>query len=172
MKPTEVVQIDTARGYAAWARGYDAQDNPMIAAVERYLDRHRLPFPGARVLDVGCGTGRTMARALTEGAASVTGLDASQEMLALARERLAVPAREGRVTLLNADLARPWPKLASVPGWPVSLAVRPRRSAAWRGVRTGFCDSNAAMEPATSGALAEVPSTVTRWPSSHAVCTP
>ena len=113
MKPAEVVQIDTARGYAAWASGYDAQDNPISAAVERYLDRHRLPFPGARVLDVGCGTGRTMARALTEGAASVTGIDASQEMLALARKRLAALAREGRVTLLNADLARPWPKLAS-----------------------------------------------------------
>ena len=113
MKPANTLQVDVGAGYAAWASGYDAQDNPMIAAVERYLDRHALPFRGARVLDIGCGTGRTMARALAEGAASVTGLDASPEMLARARNRLAEPAARGRVTLLQADLAQSWPRTSN-----------------------------------------------------------
>ncbi len=113
MKPANTLEVDVGAGYAAWAAGYDAQDNPMIAAVERYLDRHALPFRGARVLDIGCGTGRTMARALAEGAASATGLDASPEMLARARNRLAESAARGRVTLLQADLAQSWPSLAT-----------------------------------------------------------
>jgi demethylmenaquinone methyltransferase/2-methoxy-6-polyprenyl-1,4-benzoquinol methylase len=42
---------------------------------------------GARVLEVGCGTGAVTAR-LVEGGASVTALDQSAEMLARARDRL------------------------------------------------------------------------------------
>lgn len=41
--------------------------------------------PGARVLDVGCGTGLPTARQLTEDGITVTGIDISPVMLALAR---------------------------------------------------------------------------------------
>jgi len=41
--------------------------------------------PGARVLDVGCGTGLPTARQLVEFGAAVTGIDISPVMLALAR---------------------------------------------------------------------------------------
>ncbi len=108
MKPSDIIEIDTSGGYDAWAAGYDAQDNPMIAAVERHLDTHRLPVAGARVLDIGCGTGRTIARTLTEGAAFVLGIDASPKMLARAAERLAVPIAAGRTALMQIDIARPW----------------------------------------------------------------
>jgi ubiquinone/menaquinone biosynthesis C-methylase UbiE len=104
-----IIDIDVRAGYAAWAEGYDAQDNPMIAAVERHLDADPLPFAGARVLDIGCGTGRLLGRALAGGAASVTGIDGSSEMLARARRRLAREAADGRATLVDADLLAPWP---------------------------------------------------------------
>jgi SAM-dependent methyltransferase len=54
---------------------------------------------GQRVLDLGCGTGR-LSRALAEdGLARVWGVDASPEMLAVARARLpdSVGLKEGRV---------------------------------------------------------------------------
>lgn len=41
--------------------------------------------PGARVLDVGCGTGEPTVRQLTAGGLRVTGVDLSDVMLALAR---------------------------------------------------------------------------------------
>ena len=44
----------------------------------------RLP-PGARVLDVGCGTGLPTARQLTDAGYEVTGIDISDGMLQLAR---------------------------------------------------------------------------------------
>ena len=42
---------------------------------------------GARVLDAGCGTGRLAAELADSGAARVWGVDASPEMLAVAREK-------------------------------------------------------------------------------------
>lgn len=103
-----LVETDVAAGYDAWAAGYDAQDNPMIAAVDRHLAACPLPFGAARVVDIGCGTGRLMAHALAAGAAQVTGIDGSAEMLARATQRLAAPLAQGRARLVRGDLARPW----------------------------------------------------------------
>jgi ubiquinone/menaquinone biosynthesis C-methylase UbiE len=79
------------------ARSYDAQAPGYDRRWSGYVDRSTaltltaLPAlaPGARVLDVGCGTGRLLAalRARDEGL-SLTGVDASEGMLAKARERL------------------------------------------------------------------------------------
>lgn len=60
------------------------------------------PLAGRRVLDAGCGTGRTSAR-LAAGGAEVVGFDVSPEMLRRARER--VPG----ASFLAADLAEPLP---------------------------------------------------------------
>jgi malonyl-CoA O-methyltransferase len=103
-----IVETDVAAGYDAWAATYDAQDNPMIAAVDRHLGLHPLPFAGARVLDIGCGTGRLTARALDAGAAHAAGIDGSPEMLARAAARVSGPLAEGRARLVRGDLALPW----------------------------------------------------------------
>jgi SAM-dependent methyltransferase len=51
-----------------------------------YVDRFRgLAAPGGHVLDLGCGSGRPIARYLLDHGYRVTGVDASAEMLRLAR---------------------------------------------------------------------------------------
>ncbi len=53
---------------------------------------------GRRVLDLGCGTGRFAAAVADQGLAKIWGVDASAEMLAVAREKLpaSVGLKEGR----------------------------------------------------------------------------
>lgn len=60
------------------------------------------PLEGRRVLDLGCGAGRN-AVALAQHGAKVIGVDASTEVLALARER--AEAADVRVELHQAELA-------------------------------------------------------------------
>jgi SAM-dependent methyltransferase len=57
--------------------------------------------PGSRVLEVGCGTGRLMVEALRAGH-RVDGADASPDMLALCRARLAESWPEATLTLAEA----------------------------------------------------------------------
>jgi ubiquinone/menaquinone biosynthesis C-methylase UbiE len=56
-----------------------------IIATQWMVDRLR---PGARVLDLGCGTGVPTAGMLTESGMEVVGIDVSTEMLALARRNV------------------------------------------------------------------------------------
>ena len=56
-----------------------------IIATQWVIDRL---VPGARVLDLGCGTGVPTAGMLTESALEVVGIDVSTEMLALARRNV------------------------------------------------------------------------------------
>lgn len=67
--------FDGARSRALFERGW--------------LDRFAALLPrGGRVLDVGCGMGEPLARHLAGLSLAITGLDASPELLALARARL------------------------------------------------------------------------------------
>src|SRR5918997_2315287 len=74
---------------AAWAVSEEQQTPVYEAAL-----RHTGLRPGERVLDVGCGTG-VFLRMCADRAAAVTGIDASEGLLALARER--VPAADLRL---------------------------------------------------------------------------
>jgi chloramphenicol O-acetyltransferase type A len=94
--------IDTRDAYARWAPGYDAAPNPMLGLVARALDE-RVGLSPSRVLELGCGTGRNLAWLAERGAARLVGVDFSQEMLAVAVERL--PGAE----LLCRDLTQPLP---------------------------------------------------------------
>ena len=88
--------------YDAMAADYAAvENNPYNAYYEQPNLRALLPpVAGRRVLDAGCGAGRTSAW-LVEQRAEVVGIDASPEMLRRARER--VPA----ASFALADLAQP-----------------------------------------------------------------
>ncbi|HVL55871.1 MAG TPA: class I SAM-dependent methyltransferase [Burkholderiaceae bacterium] len=66
-----------------WARLQEPAWRPVFEAA---LDRAGVA-PGCRLLDVGCGAGGALAIARERGA-SVSGLDASENLVAVARERL------------------------------------------------------------------------------------
>jgi SAM-dependent methyltransferase len=96
---TNVVPVDPAN--REQLRAWDGDEGAYWAAhpdhFERALDRYDAPFYAAaaigtadRVLDIGCGTGKTTrhaARASTAG--SALGVDLSSAMLAIARQRAA-----------------------------------------------------------------------------------
>ncbi len=104
--------------HAAWL----AREARQAAAYDRICDRYDEAFPhkegqlacgawllanlqpGAKVLDVGCGTGVPTARQLADGGCAMTGLDISPTMLARARSHVPEASFvEGDV----ADLDRP-----------------------------------------------------------------
>lgn len=74
-----------------WAQ-YNSDIDRNLAAVDETLLKFAGPQPGERVLDIGCGAGTTsrmLAEAVGPGG-TVTGVDISQPMLALARSRVHV----------------------------------------------------------------------------------
>lgn len=71
---------DLAETYAAGRHLFDT--TPVL---EEFV--HFLPS-GARVLDAGCGAGEPVARYFIERADTVTGIDVSERMLALARRQV------------------------------------------------------------------------------------
>jgi ubiquinone/menaquinone biosynthesis C-methylase UbiE len=96
---------DTLAAYDAWAATYDTIDNPLIALASAVLDERAGLAAGARVVELGCGTGRNARWALGAGASLYVGIDGSAAMLERARatisdERAAfVEAELGRVSL-------------------------------------------------------------------------
>lgn len=95
MSETHARPHDADRRTVAQARAFDLigerydeafeHKEGQVAAVSWLLDRLA---PGARVLDVGCGTGLPTARGLVDGGCRVTGVDISPVMLGLARRNV------------------------------------------------------------------------------------
>lgn len=86
-----------------WITDADGRDRIMTAVADMLLAAAHLQS-GERVLDVGCGCGATtLAAARAVGSAgAVLGVDVSEPMLSVARQRLADAAIDN-VTLLQAD---------------------------------------------------------------------
>lgn len=74
-------------GYGQWAQGYDRPDNPVVMAEEPVMREILDACPAGRALDAACGTGRWAAYLASRGH-SVTGIDATPEMLAEARRKV------------------------------------------------------------------------------------
>lgn len=89
--------VDTIAGYDAWAKTYDTIDNPLVALTRVALRAWSPALGGARVLEIGCGTGRN-ARFFLERGARYVGVDGSAGMLEVARRR------EPDATWVEADL--------------------------------------------------------------------
>ncbi|HWE27102.1 MAG TPA: class I SAM-dependent methyltransferase, partial [Polyangia bacterium] len=79
----------TRQDYDVWAATYDVVDNPLVAMATVALEAIAGVFAGARVLELGCGTARNAVVILAGGAREYVGVDASAEMLARGRARVA-----------------------------------------------------------------------------------
>jgi ubiquinone/menaquinone biosynthesis C-methylase UbiE len=75
--------------YNAIAKDWDAARSRLLPYERPFLKRltNNLPRP-AKVLDLGCGTGRPVVEFLLRNGHSVTGVDQAEDLLSLARERL------------------------------------------------------------------------------------
>ena len=100
---TRTLDSDSAEAYALLAPAYDLltaryEYPSWLAAIERLARRYGLA--GRRVLDVGCGTGKSFMPLLERGF-EVTACDVSPEMVAEARRKAG-----GRADVLVADMRR------------------------------------------------------------------
>ena len=80
------------------ANRYDWHTPPRHYQHDHTFVLSRLPSPPCRVLDVGCGTGVFIEKALAAGF-DVTGIDASPEMISIASERIGI----GRVRIARME---------------------------------------------------------------------
>lgn len=60
--------------------------------------------PGQRLLDLGCGTGNLLERALVQPGLTAVGVDLSVSMLGVARKKLEPAITDGRLELVRQDL--------------------------------------------------------------------
>ncbi|MDU1891258.1 MAG: class I SAM-dependent methyltransferase [Dysgonomonas sp.] len=84
MKENKYDDIDFFNQYSQMQRSVEG----LAGAGEWHVLKNMLPdFEGKRVLDLGCGFGWHCQYAVNQGASSVTGVDISEKMLAVAREK-------------------------------------------------------------------------------------
>jgi malonyl-CoA O-methyltransferase len=95
---------DVAAAYDVWANTYDTAPNETRELAGRVLRESGLTLSGARVIEVGCGTGRNT-HWLADSARSVLALDISEGMLEKARSRVTAPS----VRFLQHDITSAWP---------------------------------------------------------------
>ncbi len=86
-------------GYDRWARLYDGYVNSTVATDDLYFPPLWAHVTSAKVLEIGCGTGRHTVRLVQQGN-DVTAIDLSAGMLKIAREKLSA---YDRVRFIEAD---------------------------------------------------------------------
>ena len=95
---------EVAQAYDRWSRRYDDDHNATRDLDARVVRQSPLHVSGARVLELGCGTGKN-SEWLAAQARSLVALDFSPGMLDVARRRV----RSERVRFVEHDITRPWP---------------------------------------------------------------
>ena len=128
---------------AAWVRHAEIHDQQAAPFGEAAMDAVG-PVDGARVLDVGCGTGATVTQLLSRGAGAVLGIDMSVPMIDAARARnQSLDARFEAGDVLDLQPSEPYDVIFSRFGVMFfadpSAAFEHLRTLAARPVRLGFC---------------------------------
>jgi ubiquinone/menaquinone biosynthesis C-methylase UbiE len=95
---------DVAQAYDRWSRRYDDDHNATRDLDARVLRRSPLHVADARVLELGCGTGKN-SEWLAARARTLVALDFSPGMLDVARRRV----RSERVRFVEHDITHRWP---------------------------------------------------------------
>ena len=88
-QPHSALDADAVRAaYRRWAGVYDSVFGSVSAAGRRQAVTAVNALPGDRVLEMGVGTGLALPH--YDGTKRITGIDLSEDMMALARKRVAV----------------------------------------------------------------------------------
>ena len=95
---------DVAHAYDRWSRRYDDDRNATRDLDAQVVRDTPLGVAGARVLELGCGTGKNSEWLATQ-AAELVALDFSAGMLAIARRRVA----SANARFVEHDITRAWP---------------------------------------------------------------
>ena len=98
---------EVAEAYDRWSRRYDDDHNATRDLDARIVRQSPLHLAGARVLELGCGTGKN-SEWLAAQARELVALDFSPGMLDVARRRV----RAAQVRFVEHDITRPWPVAA------------------------------------------------------------
>jgi malonyl-CoA O-methyltransferase len=101
---TASASSDVAEAYDRWSRQYDLDRNTTRDLDALVVRRAPLRLAGARVVELGCGTGKN-SEWLASQAREVVALDFSPGMLDVARRRV----RAANVRFVEHDITRPWP---------------------------------------------------------------
>ena len=80
-------------GYRLASHVYDAEPNPMLSLEQRFLERLLPPVAGLDAVDLGCGTGRWLAKLSSQAPRTLVGVDLSPEMLVQAKRKLGDAAK-------------------------------------------------------------------------------
>src|SRR5215217_1384153 len=100
-----------AHFYCEFAWTYDTVAAAVSGGRWGEWGRATLPYLHGRILELGCGTGNLQRALVDQGQLWVIGLDASPQMLAITRQKLAISGRSGN---LARAVAQAWPF------WPTS----------------------------------------------------
>ena len=104
VRRTADILSDVAQAYDRWSRRYDDDHNATRDLDARVVRQSPLRVAGARVLELGCGTGKNSEWLAAQGRELVA-LDFSPGMLDVARRRV----RAAHVRFVEHDITRPWP---------------------------------------------------------------
>jgi ubiquinone/menaquinone biosynthesis C-methylase UbiE len=104
VRRTADARSEVAEAYDRWSRRYDDDHNATRDLDARVVRQSPLHLSGARVLELGCGTGKNSAWLATH-ARELVALDFSPGMLDVAQRRV----RAAHVRFVEHDITRPWP---------------------------------------------------------------
>ncbi len=93
--------LGVKEGYERWAASYDRTPNPVIAREERHLEPLISGMQGKSVLDLACGTGRWLEKVMRKRVRLGVGVDSSDAMLCVARDKHSLQRK-----LIRADCLR------------------------------------------------------------------
>src|SRR5215203_2807744 len=116
VRRTSDVLSDVAQAYDRWSRRYDDDHNATRDLEARVVRQSPLRANGARVIELGCGTGKN-SEWLAAQARELVALDFSPGMLDVARRRV----RAAHVRFVEHDITRSG--RSSQPRWTSSWAI-------------------------------------------------
>lgn len=95
--------MDVKQAYNNWAQQYDTNTNPTRDLEGMALRTALANISFQTILEIGCGTGKNTAWFATK-AAHITAVDLSEEMLAIARQKV----QRDNIIFKPADITQPW----------------------------------------------------------------